>query len=75
MKSLKSSRRQKYQNQPILRRVDNTNQERGKKVNMRVTCVEIEEVLHEFIFIAVTSPTIDINGPDWLKYRIKEGNI
>ena len=42
---------------------------------MRVTCVEIEEVLHEFIFIAVTSPTIDINGPDWLKYRIKEGNI
>lgn len=34
-------------------------------LNMRVGCVQIEEILYEIIFIVVTSPTMYVNGPDW----------
>ena len=40
---------------------------------MRVGCLQIEEVLYEFIFIVVTSPTMYVNGPDLFKIHNQGG--
>lgn len=42
-------------------------------LNMRVGCVQIEEILYEIIFIVVTSPTMYVNGPDWFNVQNQGG--